>query len=371
MGKNYFIVGSCFPAELGGPSNTIHRLVKKLKSDDNVILSTKLGITAKHKSEYDIQFNKLTVVNGVQVRFFDFLISHKFCIRMLFYIVKNIKKDDVLHINSVFYPLSFLIMLICFFKGNRFTLAPRGELIPQALDNSRSKLLYLTLTRWLLSRASKFIVTSEIENNAVREYFPLSEVAVVPNYLDLPPAVASNLEKKENILYLGRLNPHKCIENLILAYQQLNNDIRSRHQLIIAGTGDKAYVDSLKVIAKGCSSIRFVGHVTGSLKYELYSSSKLFVLPSKSENFGNVIIEALYSGTPAVACFNSPWEMLVDYNCGYFIENSKEALHSVINEHFTKDNKQQHQMELNSVHFINKCYLLDSNLEKVKQGFTL
>lgn len=46
----------------------------------------------------------------------------------------------------------------------------------------------------------------------------------------------------------------------------------------------------------------------------------------KSENFGNVVIEALSQGTPVVASHGTPWSGLVDNQAGYWIENTPEEI---------------------------------------------
>jgi len=55
----------------------------------------------------------------------------------------------------------------------------------------------------------------------------------------------------------------------------------------------------------------FVGPVYGSKKAQAYASAELFVLPSRSENFGLTVLEALGNGVPVVASRETPWSALV------------------------------------------------------------
>ena len=61
--------------------------------------------------------------------------------------------------------------------------------------------------------------------------------------------------------------------------------------LVVAGAGDAAYVEKLRdrVRSEGLGShVSFVGFVLDAEKYALLADAAVFVLPSYSENFGNV-----------------------------------------------------------------------------------
>ena len=70
-------------------------------------------------------------------------------------------------------------------------------------------------------------------------------------------------------------------------------------------------------------------------KDKILSSSYFLVLPSLSENFGNVVLESLTQGTPVIASSKAPWKLLNEYNAGLYdrnktIENWKNALENTI-----------------------------------------
>ena len=74
----------------------------------------------------------------------------------------------------------------------------------------------------------------------------------------------------------------------------------------------------------------FKGSITGKEKYRTYASARYSFLVSNSENFGNVVIEALSQGTPVVASKGTPWEMLPRLNAGYWIENKPEIIARIV-----------------------------------------
>jgi glycosyltransferase involved in cell wall biosynthesis len=71
--------------------------------------------------------------------------------------------------------------------------------------------------------------------------------------------------------------------------------------LTIAGSGEEAYLENLKLKAKALmidTKINWVGQVSNNDKFELLANKDLLVLTSHNENFANVVVESLYVGTP-------------------------------------------------------------------------
>jgi glycosyltransferase involved in cell wall biosynthesis len=73
--------------------------------------------------------------------------------------------------------------------------------------------------------------------------------------------------------------------------------------LLIAGAGEPEWVASLQQQAQGLgieSAVLWLGHVSGERKRVLFGGSDLFVFPSRSENFGIALLEAMAAGLPCV-----------------------------------------------------------------------
>lgn len=105
-----------------------------------------------------------------------------------------------------------------------------------------------------------------------------------------------------NILFMGRIQPEKGVEDLV---QAIKNTYHSSHReafnYTIAGHEyRKGYVTKLKeALSEGDvpeSYVKFAGRVEGRRKYELYARSDIFILPSYSEGCPNSVLEALCSG---------------------------------------------------------------------------
>lgn len=95
----------------------------------------------------------------------------------------------------------------------------------------------------------------------------------------------------------------------------------------------------------------FIGEVSGQDKVDLLANADLFVLPSHSENFGNVYIESLAAGTPIVASLNTPWQEVEEADCGKWVANTIEDITKAILELLDKDRE---LMRVNSKAFAKK-----------------
>jgi len=94
-------------------------------------------------------------------------------------------------------------------------------------------------------------------------------------------------------LFVGRLAPEKSIEQL-----KHLSDRYPQLQTVLVGTGPA--VDPLKRIFAGTRCF-FTGHLEGDALATAYASADFFVMPSKTETFGLVTLEAMSSGLPVLA----------------------------------------------------------------------
>lgn len=145
----------------------------------------------------------------------------------------------------------------------------------------------------------------------------LSNVHVMPNPLALPP-INILTTKKKYVLAAGRLDEWytKGFDVLIKAWGTMLKNVRTKAQsdfrgidemkewkLKIAGRGNDANLAYLKKICKDCGvedSVEFLGFVSDMKS--LYEKASVFILSSRFEGFGMVLIEAMSQGCACVAC---------------------------------------------------------------------
>ncbi|PRD44575.1 glycosyltransferase family 4 protein [Sphingobacterium haloxyli] len=97
-----------------------------------------------------------------------------------------------------------------------------------------------------------------------------------------------------NILFASRLVWEKNIQTLIDIYKRLQ-ETQLAHNFIIVGDGPAG-----EEMKRQMPTAIFMGKLPHSELAKLYASSDIFVFPSISETYGNVVIEAMASGLPCV-----------------------------------------------------------------------
>lgn len=133
---------------------------------------------------------------------------------------------------------------------------------------------------------------------------------LLPNFIDLQPfaavaqcrsAIATPSKRALELLTVARLFPVKGLDVYLRALAQLHDlPIRAR----IVGSGSAEYRQYLQALAAalGLSDrVAFTGAIEPEQVAAAYAAADVFVLPSRHEPFGIVLIEAMAAGLPVVA----------------------------------------------------------------------
>ena len=97
------------------------------------------------------------------------------------------------------------------------------------------------------------------------------------------------------VLHVGRLAPEKNLAALATAYQRIQQ-VQPRARLVVVGDGP-----SRGELKARCPDAFFAGFQSGDGLASHYASSDMFVFPSLTETYGNVVPEAMASGLAVVA----------------------------------------------------------------------
>ncbi len=330
-----FPIGSFFPAQTGGPSSSIYWLSQALtkKGIDVYVVTTNIDI-----QKGGVEVNKTIDTENGKFFYASYSSIH-LPLRMIYQSIKVGKTVDIIHLTSFFYlPSIILFFYFLIFSKKKIIWSPRGEFSEKALDVSISKLKYITLSlfRYLRPKRLFWHTTSTEETNNVCNIIGVNadEIVQLPNYMPIDRDIEILPKKdRKHILYLGRIHKIKGIEVLLKALNHTSNIENGVKDVVIAGSGQSDYVEDLKRKAKGLKfNVHFPGHVEGHDKKELYQNALVTVMPSKTENFGNVALESLACGTPVIASKGMPWEILELYSAGYWIDRDEKEFSARIQE---------------------------------------
>lgn len=104
------------------------------------------------------------------------------------------------------------------------------------------------------------------------------------------------ISQKFILTFVGRIAPEKDLQTLMKIANSLPSEINKHVHWLIGGDGP--LLEELKMAA--LPNMTFTGFLKGEGLAEVYSASDLFIFPSPTETFGNVVLEALASGTPVI-----------------------------------------------------------------------
>ena len=99
----------------------------------------------------------------------------------------------------------------------------------------------------------------------------------------------------------------------------------------------------------------------------MFRNTSYLAVPSDFENFGNVITEALVRGIPVIASKGTPWIDLINYNCGWWIDNDQNSLNNTIYEAVLLDKNILNQMSSNGKKLIKEKYSLEIIGKQLKE----
>lgn len=174
--------------------------------------------------------------------------------------------------------------------------------------------------RWQLIRQlrklKRFIVLSHED---AAEWTELNNVNVIHNPLPFLPERQSDNSQKQ-VIAVGRYMPQKGFDRLIPAWAIVSK----RHPdwiLRIYGDGMRQQLQQ-QIDSLGISSTCILEHSTPNIM-DKYCESSIFVLSSRFEGFGMVIIEAMACGVPPVSftCPCGPRDIISDGKDGLLVEN--------------------------------------------------
>ncbi|MEC9374000.1 MAG: glycosyltransferase, partial [Planctomycetota bacterium] len=214
---------------------------------------------------------------------------------------------DILHLHGAWDTSNLQFAKMARRMGIPYIVSPRGMLDDWCMAQRplKKRVYHALVGKRFFEGAAGVHCTAEAELAQSKKWFPRGRGFVVPNLLDLTPyhdlpdvqvardAFPDLKTEDAVLLFLSRIHEKKGIELLIRATRVLK-DRGMRVRTLIAGTGDKAYTESLQRLAstEGVSDrVKFLGMVGGEAKLALYRDADLFVLPTSQENFGFVLPE--------------------------------------------------------------------------------
>jgi glycosyltransferase involved in cell wall biosynthesis len=253
---------------------------------------------------------KLVNYRGNQFRFFrrDWSESFKFSSEMQRWLSKHVADYNLVHIHAIFSHALPAAAGACRRNGIPYIVRPAGSLEPWCIRQKpiRKWVAWHAFVRRALSQAAAIHYTTEQERAGTESAFGLQRGIVVPNGVTeaLSQTVRPPSVKPPTLLALSRIHPKKGLDLLLRVFIELKSEGQlDGWRLMIAGDGERRYVEHLQILVRGTAAEPFVqwtGWLGGDSKLSAMQKASLFVLSSHQENFGIGVLEAMACSTPVL-----------------------------------------------------------------------
>jgi glycosyltransferase involved in cell wall biosynthesis len=300
--------------QFGGPILSVSQLCEGLVSlgHEVEVFTSNAGL----ENHPNIISNHPTVNNGVTVTYFSSVsgIGGIHSPGMEETVKRRVKEFDLVHITGIWQPTSYAACQAAKTFNIPYILSLRGALSPYSWSQKTLKktLYYLWRERWNVNNATGIHYTAQQEFEECHWLNFSGKPIIIPNGLDTdfwqsdPLGAKAWREKQEFkkdeflLLNVGRLHHKKGLDLL----PSVLNKIRDLEwKMIFVGGDDDGtknqlirQFESLKLSDR----VHFLPKCEPQKLCAIYSACNLFVLPSRHENFGNVVVEALACGCPVM-----------------------------------------------------------------------
>lgn len=207
-------------------------------------------------------------------------------------------------------------------------------------DSSMGELVWKYMV-WFYNQTDVVYVPSRATGEELSEKgIPQEKIKFYPRGIDIErfhPTKANGffhgrlrvIRKEVKLLYVGRVSREKNLPELVEVFKDLAA-LRTAVRLVVVGEGP--YLEEMKRALDGLP-VTFTGFLAGEDLSQAYASSDIFLFPSTTDTFGNVVLEAQASGLPVIVTDRGgPQENLIPGRTGYVIRaGDREAfLHAAL-----------------------------------------
>ena len=328
MSKILFLNPYYYPGfRSGGPQRTVMNIADAFGDKNDIYILTQncdMGCT----DSYDVETHKWIRVGNANVMYLP----------LKDYNIKSIKKYsadfDTIYSCGLFSGCTINAILLHRFKrSQKLYVAPMGVFSKAAISSKAlKKRAFLFIFKHLgLFKNIVWSFTSELERedakaalgNTIKEYIIAEDL---PRKVDFDAQIAriQNYKDQENdvlkLVFLSRVSPKKNLEYCA----QILNKITDKEIVfdVYGTTENEEYWNKCRRLLESLPKnihYRYCGEVNSEKVIDVFSNYDAFFFPTKGENYGHVIYEALAAGCVPIISDRTPWLDLKENGCGYVL----------------------------------------------------
>ncbi len=281
----------------------------------------------------------------------------------------SVIKPDILYIIGIF-SWHFNIVPLFFSSVQKKIVSVRGMLHPGALSQKKIK-KKLFLLSWKISglhTKCAFHATDEKEKKYIEQIFPAVPVYVAGNFPRKFSVQAGDIKNSGSLslISIALISPMKNILLILMALEKCSGNIDYH---ICGPVKDNDYWQLCKKqmeILPAHIHVHYHAEILPAQVEAFMHKAQVFILPSKSENFGHAIFEALSAGKPVITSMHTPWNGLEGSHAGLNVETEVESIKNAI-DHFTGMDEHEYRFwSAAAVDYAGKAV----NTESIKKQYT-
>lgn len=279
---------------------TVDYLSELGKKCDLVALFERSTSSERDSSWANFKFNncRATIMQGIKIG-----VESALC----FEVIRHIKKEkaDIVLISNPCTPTGILEQIYMRIHGISYCIQSEGAFVGKGWG------LKERIKKFIMEKAKLYFSTGKCQDEYFLKYgaqksqikrFPFTslkedEIRTRQLTADEKQLLKKKLGIEEEIVIIcvGRFVPGKGIDILLKALPKERNDIRT---LIIGGKPTDEYRKICK--ERQLKQVTFINHISKSELKEYYACGNLFILPTYSDTWGLVIVEAMSNGLPVI-----------------------------------------------------------------------
>ena len=266
----------------------------------------------------------------------------------LLFLIKNF---DIIHYYGGWSLFHIKVLLLSFMLKKKTIITPMGIYEDWSLNQKKLKknIALFFYQSFILNKSDILHCSSSLEKKSLEKVTKNKNIKIVPHGIDHLTGYEINKKffsgTKKKALFFSRLHNKKGIIELVQAWINIKN---TEWELHIYGPDYDNIKHKIKKIINNNKSIIIFDAVYHDKK-NIYDQYDLFILPSRSENFGYVVLEALQLGLPVMTTNNTAWSIIEKKDAGWIIDSNLTQLESKLQEILSLTKHEFEKKSINAV----------------------
>ena len=208
-------------------------------------------------------------------------------------------KPNILHIHGCWKLRLIIFFLMAKFMNIKIIISPHGMIDQNSLNRKklRKKIALFLYQKFMFKNSDLIIVNSKIEKKNFLKQIPnFKKLIIISHGVDFDKKFfpKKNLNKELKFVFFSKIHESKNLDILLMLLEK-SNFLKKFNLDIFGEIDDQIYFSRISEFINRNRNIRYLGSLNNKIQEKL-SKYDVFIHPSKSENFGLVIYEALSSG---------------------------------------------------------------------------